>query len=466
MSNSDWKDYYETLEVHRKASPEVIKKAYHALAQKYHPDTNHSNTVEANAKMLEINEAYSVLGNSDNRAFYDKIYDQYQQQQKQNSDTSYAGTQEPFPAPQPSKQQQFAPRPWVRYFAKMTDLFAYGIICLVIMVFISPGTHALASPVISSVILTASALIMESLCLACFGTTLGKRLFNISMYDTRDHSNPFLYNLGKALHRNALIWIRGLGLGIPILWFIPMLLNYRQLMKRGSTYWDTKLGVTVTYGHLGGKRIVAIVAVWVVVTYAYTLPISPSPQYETKKPALQATSSALPKPAPRSTPISSVQASTSTSPEPAIVKHSIQKFGTIELPRDTILSTKEGDNGSISTEILFNKPSVNMSISTSTPPNYSREEKNPSIIFSKIFIDAVGGKIVSTQEVKINGFDSLVYIFNVSNQSTNQTTHRELYDIFNLSRQHTLSFGYPIEEKATWQPVFNQIMKSVVIEKR
>ena len=31
-------DYYEILEVHPRASKEVIKKAYQTLAKKYHPD--------------------------------------------------------------------------------------------------------------------------------------------------------------------------------------------------------------------------------------------------------------------------------------------------------------------------------------------------------------------------------------------------------------------------------------------
>jgi DnaJ-class molecular chaperone len=32
------KDYYKILEVERKASKEEIKKAFHKLAHKYHPD--------------------------------------------------------------------------------------------------------------------------------------------------------------------------------------------------------------------------------------------------------------------------------------------------------------------------------------------------------------------------------------------------------------------------------------------
>ena len=56
------KNYYEILEVDRKASPEVIDKAYKTLAKKYHPDLQDENNKNIYAeKMKEINEAYNVL---------------------------------------------------------------------------------------------------------------------------------------------------------------------------------------------------------------------------------------------------------------------------------------------------------------------------------------------------------------------------------------------------------------------
>ena len=44
-------DYYEILEVHPRASKEVIKKAYQTLAKKYHPDTTSLDKNEALKKM-------------------------------------------------------------------------------------------------------------------------------------------------------------------------------------------------------------------------------------------------------------------------------------------------------------------------------------------------------------------------------------------------------------------------------
>lgn len=68
------KDYYEILEVHPKASEEIIRKAYLTLAKKYHPDANKGNENWATQKMKDLNEAFEVLGNLDKRREYDRNY--------------------------------------------------------------------------------------------------------------------------------------------------------------------------------------------------------------------------------------------------------------------------------------------------------------------------------------------------------------------------------------------------------
>ncbi|MBQ7515463.1 MAG: J domain-containing protein [Schwartzia sp.] len=65
------KDYYEILEVHPKASPEIIKKAYQTLAKRYHPDTARGDKELAAAHMADLNEAYRVLSDEAQRRRYD-----------------------------------------------------------------------------------------------------------------------------------------------------------------------------------------------------------------------------------------------------------------------------------------------------------------------------------------------------------------------------------------------------------
>ncbi len=63
-------DYYKTLGVDKKATPEEIKKSYRKLARKYHPDRNPDDK-DAEERFKEISQAHDVLGDPDKRKQYD-----------------------------------------------------------------------------------------------------------------------------------------------------------------------------------------------------------------------------------------------------------------------------------------------------------------------------------------------------------------------------------------------------------
>jgi molecular chaperone DnaJ len=63
-------DYYKTLGVDKKATPEEIKKAYRKLARTYHPDRNPGDK-KAEARFKEISQAHDVLGDPEKRKQYD-----------------------------------------------------------------------------------------------------------------------------------------------------------------------------------------------------------------------------------------------------------------------------------------------------------------------------------------------------------------------------------------------------------
>ncbi len=78
------KDLYKILEVDRKASIDVIEKAYKVLAKKYHPDlqsTQESKKV-AEEKIKKINEAYEILKDNEKRKKYDL---ELEQEEKRNT---------------------------------------------------------------------------------------------------------------------------------------------------------------------------------------------------------------------------------------------------------------------------------------------------------------------------------------------------------------------------------------------
>jgi len=63
------KDYYKTLGVEKNASKEEIKKAFHKMAHKHHPDKNNGD----DSKFKEANEAYQVLSDETKRSRYDQF---------------------------------------------------------------------------------------------------------------------------------------------------------------------------------------------------------------------------------------------------------------------------------------------------------------------------------------------------------------------------------------------------------
>lgn len=66
------RDYYEVLGLGRDADDAAIKKAYRALAKKYHPDMNPGDK-EAEKKFKEASEAYAVLSDPEKRRQYDQF---------------------------------------------------------------------------------------------------------------------------------------------------------------------------------------------------------------------------------------------------------------------------------------------------------------------------------------------------------------------------------------------------------
>lgn len=66
------RDYYEVLGIDKNADDAAIKKAYRALAKKYHPDMNPGDA-EAEKKFKEASEAYAILSDPEKKRQYDQF---------------------------------------------------------------------------------------------------------------------------------------------------------------------------------------------------------------------------------------------------------------------------------------------------------------------------------------------------------------------------------------------------------
>lgn len=99
------KDLYSVLEVPRTADADAIKKAYRALAMKFHPDRNPGNK-SAEERFKAINQANDVLSDPKKRALYDEFgeaglregfnADQYRQYQRWAGGAGGRGAEDMF----------------------------------------------------------------------------------------------------------------------------------------------------------------------------------------------------------------------------------------------------------------------------------------------------------------------------------------------------------------------------------
>ena len=68
MSDQDYVDFYEVLQVSPSAEPETIHRVYRLLAQRWHPDNRETGDV---ARFRAVHAAYIVLSDPEKRAQFD-----------------------------------------------------------------------------------------------------------------------------------------------------------------------------------------------------------------------------------------------------------------------------------------------------------------------------------------------------------------------------------------------------------
>ncbi len=103
---------------------------------------------------------------------------------------------------------------------------------------------------------------VEGFCLYAFGTTLGKALYGIRL--TPKGTEITFY---EAAHRSALVWLRGIGIGIPIIGFFTMMNANSKLKANGATTWDAELGWSVKHSKIGAWRWIGILACWAGISF-------------------------------------------------------------------------------------------------------------------------------------------------------------------------------------------------------
>lgn len=146
-----------------------------------------------------------------------------------------------------------APKPWHRFFARQIDLYLMfalaGLLWLTSQYIFQVKTFEINQYLVI-LILSIVALILNSLFFGMFRNTLGKQLFGIKVI-LEDWSLPTMW---VYFQREFSVWVKGMGLGIPLIAIITLLVAFGASSRGELSTWDANCGTFVVQKHIGFIR--------------------------------------------------------------------------------------------------------------------------------------------------------------------------------------------------------------------
>lgn len=166
------------------------------------------------------------------------------------------------------------PRPWVRYFARLIDLYFGSFLVAITWNLVSPSTYDrmlvnIGNEYFIGIILYIIWLFFESLSLSTLGTTLGKWVFSSKLVSIDGGKLSF----PKALLRSFSMWVNGLGLMLPVVSLLTLSNSFNRLKNEnytGHTKWDIKTNSAVITTKLNPIKIILLIIICLVSLVGYT----------------------------------------------------------------------------------------------------------------------------------------------------------------------------------------------------
>jgi len=166
------------------------------------------------------------------------------------------------------EQHDASPHPWRRYFARMFDLYVFFILFFMLLGVAFPRLFAKydkSLDVLSGVIGAAAYAVFEGFWTNVFGASLGKRLYAIRI----ERTNGEEMTLGASLQRSFTVWIKGIGIGIPLISLVTLIAAHRRLSLEGQTSWDRDFHFRVSHRKLSWLRWLFILLLWLFLIAIY-----------------------------------------------------------------------------------------------------------------------------------------------------------------------------------------------------
>lgn len=140
-------------------------------------------------------------------------------------------------------------RPWIRYIARMIDIYTFLFIGGIFWEILSPTSFPESDFAFGLIVLFLW-IFFESICLSILGSTFGKWLLKIKLRTNDNLKLTFLI----AFQRSFMVWFKGLAIGIPFISLFTLISAHSDLTTQGITSWDKKYGLKVSYEKIGCIR--------------------------------------------------------------------------------------------------------------------------------------------------------------------------------------------------------------------
>ncbi len=158
----------------------------------------------------------------------------------------------------PSKWADAPPAPWRRFAARSLDLTVNGVVMVLVIAIVffmlAPyqadqffGMFETPGGVFLDLLYTSLAgSVLTGLIIGLTGSSLGKLIFGVKVMKL----DGSLLGPMDGISRDVTVWVKGLGLGVPIIALFTQVVAYQRLKGKGSTSWDEGM-YRVTYRENG-----------------------------------------------------------------------------------------------------------------------------------------------------------------------------------------------------------------------
>lgn len=150
-------------------------------------------------------------------------------------------------------------RPWIRYWARTADFLSFTLASGFVLGMVAPEFIEAIPDTAFGLVLLLLYNFVEPVFFTIWGTTPFKALLLVRV---RNNDGSRL-GYPQALVRVFKIWLRGAGLGIPLVTLITHVLSYTRLKENGITSWDAEGGFIVSHREVAWWRWLVLIGLFV-----------------------------------------------------------------------------------------------------------------------------------------------------------------------------------------------------------